>query len=297
MPYSTQPVTGGGSIFARPGSSTASAGIQKFGGNTRGGSGSGPQVPGGATQIPVPGGPGAVPVPGGPNPGYGAYPPPGAPPPNIPAASSTAAPNPVLSDALGRIYGAIGATPGADPLLDEQVNNYRDRLSADTTQRSVDKANLTIGDAAAGASQVAKERAAAMGGGEEAAGARIDDAKLRAQAASTSGIQLGREAQLDALVLGGQGLMGAPGQREITLRGQNLSALGTAAGVAGNIAGNQQQQVQSQIDIYNAQVAAEQARQAAIQQQQQAMLGAFGTLWDSGGGAGSSAGSTNSRGR
>lgn len=100
--------------------------------------------------------------------------------------------------------------------LDEQYAAYKKRLSTDTTGRAIDRATGSIADAAAGrkagqATQLARRGVLGTGVGDQESG-KIDAAAQRAQAGASADISLGRERQLDALVLGGQGIAGAPGQ-------------------------------------------------------------------------------------
>lgn len=147
------------------------------------------------------------------------------------SATSTIAPSPQLM----QIYNATLQKAGAgDPLLNEEVQNFRNRLSADTTARATSRASNAITDATAAAKQAARERAAAQGTGAsmEPVLAAMDEKSQRAKAGAAADIALGREGQLDQLVLGGAGIMGAPGAREASLLGQ-------AGSLAGNIASNQ----------------------------------------------------------
>lgn len=146
---------------------------------------------------------------------------------------------------------------GADPNLQAQIDAYKKRLSTDTTGRAIDRAGSAISDAAAGAkagqaTELARRGTLGSGAGDQQMG-QIDAAAERAKAGSAAGISLGREGQLDQLVLGGQGIMSAPSQYGLAQQGQLLGALGQGAGMAGsqeNIAqgwagvGNQQRQTE-----------------------------------------------------
>jgi len=126
---------------------------------------------------------------------------------------------------------------GADPNLQAQIDAYKTRLSADTTGRAIDRAGSAISDAAAGAKsarnvELARRGVAGGGVGDQQLG-QIDQAAARAKAGSAAGISLGREAQLDALTLAGQGIMSAPGQYGLAQQQQLLGALGQGAGMAG----------------------------------------------------------------
>ena len=116
--------------------------------------------------------------------------------------------------------------------LDEQYARYKERLSSDTTGRAIDRATGSIADAAAGrkagqATQLARRGVLGTGVGDQESG-KIDAAAQRAQAGAAADISLGRERDLDALVLGGSGIAGAPGQyaldRERT--GQGWAGIG-----------------------------------------------------------------------
>lgn len=138
-------------------------------------------------------------------------------------------------DVIGRMKGA-----GPDPLLAEQVQNLRNRLSTDTTDRAINRATGSIADAAAGAKSGMRTALARRGvgtlegegvGGSELG--KIDAAAQRAKAGASADISLKREQDLDRLVLGGQGIMGAPGQYGLQQNAQLLGALGQAGGLAG----------------------------------------------------------------
>ena len=116
--------------------------------------------------------------------------------------------------------------------LDEQYAAYKKRLSSDTTGRAIDRATGSIADAAAAqksaqATQLARRGVLGSGVGDQESG-RIDAAAQRAQAGASADISLGRERDLDALVLGGQGIAAAPGQYALDRErvGQGWSGIG-----------------------------------------------------------------------
>jgi hypothetical protein len=108
---------------------------------------------------------------------------------------------------------AKAGTP--DPYLAEQVDLYRERMSNDPTERAIAKAASAIRSQAAGMGGAMDVVGAQTGRGEGYGAAGVGDAAQAALARSASDIALGREAQLDQLLLGGQAIMAAPGQREM----------------------------------------------------------------------------------
>jgi hypothetical protein len=167
-------------------------------------------------------------------------------------------------------------TLGADPLLTEQVQNLRSRISNDPTQAAIRAATVGIEDNLATMLQRNRERAAAMGGsggGGEIEGAQnLEDAAKRDIARASTDIALNRQDAIDRLILGGSTIMAAPGQREILGRQLRQGSLAQAGAAASNIAGNQQAAQQFGANL--AQVEAEMAMQ-----QQQAMLQLYNSLW------------------
>lgn len=160
-------------------------------------------------------------------------------------------------------YGS-GQMQGVDPLLAEAAQNYRNRMSSDTTQRAIGIAGGAVDDSLASAMQRAKEEANIQG---TASGSQIQraqgltDQSERLKAGQAATIALGSEARLDQLAGGFASTAGAAGA-------QRLGWGGLAAGAAGAGAANQISAQQTQISA--AQLAAQQ--QAA---QQQAMLNAY----------------------
>jgi hypothetical protein len=128
---------------------------------------------------------------------------------------------------------------GPDPNLQTQVNRLGERLSTDTTGRAIDRATSSIADAAAAQKAGAKTEAARRGTlgtglGDQATGG-IDEAAKRLKAGAAADISLGREKDLDALVLGGQGIMSAPGQYGMQQQNQLFNAIGQGGNMAGDI--------------------------------------------------------------
>lgn len=158
------------------------------------------------------------------------------------------------------------ANQGPDPLLMENVQNLRNRLSTDTTGRAIDRAGSKIADAAAGAkagmrTNLARRGISGTGAGEQQL-EQVDQAAQRAQAGSAADISLGREHDLDALVLGGEGIMRAPGEMGLAKEGQILSTIGQGAGNAAQ----REQLAQGWAGVGN------QQRQTDIAAQNQAMV-------------------------
>jgi len=144
--------------------------------------------------------------------GYGK----GVPTPKLPAfpTLAPAAPTPAAAPTIAATTQLPPNVGGTN--LDEQYARYKERLSSDTTGRAIDRATGSIADAAAGrkagqATQLARRGVLGTGVGDQESG-KIDAAAQRAQAGAAADISLGRERQLDALVLGGSAIAGAPGQ-------------------------------------------------------------------------------------
>lgn len=148
------------------------------------------------------------------------------------------------------------------PYLLSQIGRYEDRLKADNTQRAIDRSNLGVADAAALLSADAKANQArrgilGTGAGDAWVNKRITQPAMREAAGRAADIALGRERDLDALVLGGTGLMTAPDA--IALENQRLALA---------------QQGQATDQAFRAQQAqqAAQLQQQQMQQQQMQML-------------------------
>lgn len=119
--------------------------------------------------------------------------------------------------------GGSTTTAQTSPYLEEQINRYRQRFDVDNTKRAIDKANLGIADAAALSAADAKAGQSRRGvlhtGVSAQQNARnIFEPAQRAAAKAASDITLQRERDLDALVLGGTGLMTAPDQINLANR-------------------------------------------------------------------------------
>lgn len=177
------------------------------------------------------------------------------PPPSAPA-PATAAPvqmtglpnnaqrDPDMTAFMQQMRGRIGQQMGregqADPNLQTQIDRLGQRLSTDTTQRAQDFAAQDIGSRARASSEGLEEemaRRGIRGGIQNELSTRLRETGLRESARSAAGIALGREAQLDQLVLGGQGIMAAPGQMAFAREGMTNDLLGAGFGQAGAIAG------------------------------------------------------------
>ncbi len=160
-----------------------------------------------------------------------AYAPPSAPPP-----TNTAQVNPDMQGFVDQYKRKLNSTlsqPRIDPNLQTQVDRLGQRLSSDTTQHAIQRAGGAIQDAGSAQHAALKTNLARRGLGGEGAGGQlgsnIDARTQRLQAGSASDISLGRERDLDALTLGGQGIMAAPGQFSMARDSQDMS------GIAGGI--------------------------------------------------------------
>lgn len=180
-----------------------------------------------------------------------------------------------------------GRETAVDPNLQTQIGRLGERLSTDTTQRAMDRAGSGARDAAAGINRTKdyelSRRGVAGGGAEGGARTMISDAATRAAAKASADIQSGELARRDALVLGGQGIMAAPGQQQLQREG-NVNALTTAgvgaAAVPADLALKQQGLGIQQYTAQNAAAGSQQAQALDARQQQlrefQAMLQAAG---------------------
>lgn len=140
--------------------------------------------------------------------GLGGFGAPGAPPVGAPPGSSGPQGPP----------GTATATP--DPHLSQLWQQYQDRLSSDPTQRAIDRASQSIKAQGQAQQNMADVAGAASGRGPGYRGADISDATTRAQAGAAADISLGREAQLNQMVLGGLPL--AMAQPQLALQQQGL---------------------------------------------------------------------------
>lgn len=167
--------------------------------------------------------------------GFQAGPAPGAAPPPI---NNTAENDPTVQDWLDSArqrFEGSKARP-QDPLLQEQVDELRRRRSSDTTERATNRAESHILDRAAGQKSMLKGRVGGSGGRQAGVEAklegRIDDNAARAAAAAAADIQLGEEQRLDNLAIAGQGIMSAPGDRDLARDSMTNSLLATGLGAA-----------------------------------------------------------------
>lgn len=119
-----------------------------------------------------------------------------------------------------------------DPFLMESVGNLRNRMSADTTQRAIDRASSGASDYAAGLGERARVAGAQAGRGGDFGSAGIGAAAQRLQAKQAADISLGRERDLDALALGGHNILSAPSGLNLARTGLTNQAAGQMAGFA-----------------------------------------------------------------
>lgn len=167
-----------------------------------------------------------------------AAPGPATPPPPL---TNTAQTNPAMQAWLDRTAAAhsAAAAAGPDPRLEEQVGNLRERMSSDTTERAIQRAQLANQTAAAGQKRGLSRmlsRNGITGGAEAKLGMRIDDAAARRSAAQAADITQGAESRLDNLTLAGQSIMSAPAQYRLQQQGIANGLLGLGASTAGNVA-------------------------------------------------------------
>jgi hypothetical protein len=160
-------------------------------------------------------------------------------------------------------------TAQMSPYLKEQMQRYRDRFSQDNTARAIDQSNLGIADAAALTAADAKAGMSRRGVGGTGTGAayltkRVFAPAQREAAGAAASIAMQRQKDLDALVLGGSGIMGAADANNLQNR-------------------------QLSLEQWKAQAEDERARAAAAQAQENAKLAqqiALAQLAQSAGGAG-----------
>ena len=149
-----------------------------------------------------------------------------------PMLSNTAQVNPDMAGFLEQYKAKLNATLGqsrTNPNLQTQVDRLGQRLSTDTTQHAIGRATGAIRDQASAQqaalkTQMARRGISGSGVGDQLAG-NIDARSQRAQAGAASDISLGRERDLDALTLGGQGIMSAPGQFSMARDAADLGAI------------------------------------------------------------------------
>jgi hypothetical protein len=112
-----------------------------------------------------------------------------------------------------------------DQNLRFHIDEYKKRLGEGPTTRAIERSASAIRDNLAGQLFSADVAGAATGRGRGFGAGGLAESAQRAQAGAAAGISLGRERDLDRLVLGGGGIMGAPGQREMgyeALLGQEM---------------------------------------------------------------------------
>jgi hypothetical protein len=124
-----------------------------------------------------------------------------------------------------------GSTISAEesPYIKEQMDRYRERFNVDNTKRAIDKSNLGIADAAALGAKDLRANTSRRGihgtdAGSQFLQKNVFDPAQRAAAKAASDIVLQRERDLDALTLGGTGLMMAQDQVNLANRQFGLQA-------------------------------------------------------------------------
>lgn len=112
---------------------------------------------------------------------------------------------------------ALAAQAGTpDPNQQFLIDQYKSRLSNDPTQRAIDQAGSAIRDQMAGLQAGGEAGAAAAGRDAGFGGGALAESGQRAMAGQSANITAQRQRDVDALVMGGQGIMGAPGQRQLS---------------------------------------------------------------------------------
>lgn len=102
-----------------------------------------------------------------------------------------------------------------DQNLQWQVDQYKSRLGEGPTTRAIERSASAVRDMLAGQMEDAATQGAQQGRGQGFGASGLGESAQRAQAGAAANIALGREGQLDALTLGGQQIMAAPGQRQL----------------------------------------------------------------------------------
>lgn len=122
-------------------------------------------------------------------------------------------------------------TTQISPYLKEQMDRYRQRFSVDNTNRAIGRATTGAMDAAALAAADLKGNLSSRGlvgseGGNAFLQKRVYGPAQRQAAGAAADIALGNENRLDALTLGGTGLMRAPDDIALANRNLNLQQSG-----------------------------------------------------------------------
>lgn len=184
--------------------------------------------------------------------------------------------SPGPTSAGGASGGSYTSSTGRNPDLQWLQDKYKSRFDVDNTKRTIDKSNLGIMDAAALGAADAKANLASRGAiGSGAADAflqkRIFQPAQREAAGKAADIALQREKDLDALTLGGQGIMSSQANLQLAEKAQALQEW-----IAKSGANLQQQQIalqqfatQNGLSLQQAQLMLQQQQQQFNQQQQQ----------------------------
>ena len=140
-------------------------------------------------------------------------------------------PMPAAPAAGGGGGGGSTNTAETDPYLKELVDKYRSRFGVDNTERAINRSTTGIMDAAALGAADLKGNLSSRGlvgseGGNAFLAKRVFGPAQRQAAGAAADIALGNEQRLDALTLGGLGIMNAPGQASRADRGLALSQSG-----------------------------------------------------------------------
>ncbi len=145
---------------------------------------------------------------------------------------NTAQKDPGLTEFTNSIKDRIGTMQGregqGDPNLQTQVDRLGNRMSSDTRQRAQDFAAQDINARARANQTMLKEQLARRGirgdsGLAIESGQKIQETAQREAARSAAGIGLADETRQDALTLGGQQIMSAPGQYGLAREGMTNS--------------------------------------------------------------------------
>jgi len=191
----------------------------------------------------------------------------GAPGAARPGSSAAAAASGGAADPAGAAATGSTTTTQVSPYLTSQIKRYEDRFKSDPTENAIRRSTQGTMDAAALATADAKGSLSSRGVLGTGIGATFNAKHFTqpaiAQASkSAADIALGREGQLDNLVLGGTGLMTAPDTIAMGNRGQGMA--------------QQQQTWQQNFDTARAQEAQNQQAMDRINQLY-GMAGAAGT--------------------